>query len=349
MLLRRVDGGLLGARHLCGGSRHGCGQGGGSAHLADAVHSPSSPWISWTHGYYRKFIRGYGDIAAPLTQLLKRESFRWSSAAAAAFDALKNALTSASVLQLPDFDKSFVIDCDASGSGFGAVLHQGVGPLTFFSRAIAPHHAKLAAYERELIGLVKAVRHWRPYLWTRPFVVRIDHFSLKYLLDQRLSTTPQHTWVSKLFGYQLSVEFNPGRQNVAADALSRRHEDDVTVHSLSIHNFALLDEFRVEAAALPEVIAKRAELTAGTASPDWALVDDLVVRRDRLFLPTSASVWPMVLEHAHGMGHEGVQKTLHRLRASFTPGDNRLVRDFNHSCMVCQRNKTGHLHPTGLL
>jgi hypothetical protein len=57
------------------------------------------------------------------------------------------------------FRQVVVIDCDASGSGFGAVLHQGVGPLTFFSRAIAPHHAKLAAYERELIGLVKAVRH----------------------------------------------------------------------------------------------------------------------------------------------------------------------------------------------
>jgi hypothetical protein len=155
-----------------------------------------------------------------LTQLLKRESFRWSSAATAAFDALKNALTSAPVLQLPDFDKPFIIDCNASGSGFGAVLHQGAGPLAFFSRAIAPHHAKLAVYERELIGLVKAVRHWRPYLWTRPFVVRTDHFSLKYLLDQRLSTISQHAWVSKLFGYQFSVEFKPERQNVAADAVS---------------------------------------------------------------------------------------------------------------------------------
>jgi hypothetical protein len=136
---------------------------------------------------------------------------------------------------------------------------------------------------------------------------------------------------------------------MAADAPSRRHEDDVAVHTLSIPNFALLDEFRVEAAALPEMIAKHAELAAGTTGPDWALVDDLVVWRRRLFLPTSASVWPMVLEHAHGMGHEGVQKRLHRLHASFTSDDNRLVRDFIRSCAVCQRNKTGHLHPAGLL
>jgi hypothetical protein len=69
-----------------------------------------------------------------------------------------------------------------------------------------------------------------------------------------------------------------------------------------------------------------------------------------LWSDAAASVWPMVLEHAHGMGHEGVQKTLHRLCASFiTQGDNRLVRDFIRSCAVCQRNKTGHLHLVVLL
>jgi len=115
-------------------------------------------------GYYRRFINNYGVIAAPLTALLKREAFLWSSAATEAFDALKQALTTAPVLQLPDFDKPFIIDCDASGTGFGAVLHQGDGPIAFFSRSVAPQHAKLAAYERELIGLVQAVRHWRPYL-----------------------------------------------------------------------------------------------------------------------------------------------------------------------------------------
>ena len=70
------------------------------------------------------------------------------------FLALKRALTSAPLLQLPDFDKRFIVDCDASGAGFGAVLHQGDGAVAFFSRAVAPHHAKLPAYERELIGLV---------------------------------------------------------------------------------------------------------------------------------------------------------------------------------------------------
>jgi hypothetical protein len=151
-------------------------------------------------GYYRRFIKDFGKIAAPLNAMLKKEGFRWSDDAERAFRALQHALTTAPVLQLPAFDRDFIVECDASGSGVGAVLHQGAGPVAFFSRPIAPRHAKLAAYERELIGLVQAVRHWRPYLWGRPFVVRTDHRSLRFLLNQRLTTIPQHQWASKLLG-----------------------------------------------------------------------------------------------------------------------------------------------------
>jgi hypothetical protein len=80
-------------------------------------------------GYYRKFIQSCGELATPLTQLLKREALRWTPMASKAFDSLKAALTSAPVLQLPDFEKPFIVDCDASGSGFGVVLHQGGGQL----------------------------------------------------------------------------------------------------------------------------------------------------------------------------------------------------------------------------
>jgi hypothetical protein len=122
-------------------------------------------------GYYRKFIAGYGAVAEPLTALLKGSTFTWTPQADTQFLFLKKALMSAPLLQLPDFSKKFVVDSDASGTGFGAVLHQGEGPVAYFGRAVEPHHAKLPAYERELIGLVKAVRHWRPYLWGRSFTV----------------------------------------------------------------------------------------------------------------------------------------------------------------------------------
>ena len=74
-------------------------------------------------GYYRRFIQHFGSIAAPLTQLLHKNAFQWSDAATGAFDALKHALSTAPVLHLPDFSAPFVVDCDASGTGFGVVLN----------------------------------------------------------------------------------------------------------------------------------------------------------------------------------------------------------------------------------
>jgi hypothetical protein len=142
---------------------------------------------------------------------------------------------------LPDFTKPFDVDCDASGSGFGAILHEGCESITFFSRTMSPHHAKLAAYERELMDLVKAVCHWWSYLWTHPFIVRTDHYSLKYLLDQRQSTIPQHAWLCKLFGYQFSIVFKPEQLNAAADALSWCDEDTLAIHALSSPYFVFYD------------------------------------------------------------------------------------------------------------
>lgn len=300
-------------------------------------------------GYYRKFIKNYGVIAAPLTKLLKKESFGWSEEATHAFEALKVALTSAPVLQLLDFSKTFMVDCDASGTGVGAVLHQGERPIAFFSRAVPPHHAKLAAYERELIGLVKVVRHWRPYLWGREFTIRTDHYSLKFLLDQRLSTIPQHHWVSKLFGFDFTVVFRPGKQNAAADALSRR-DTGLSVYAISSPQFGLFDQMRAEVEKTPELSSLRNQIVSGQAEDGWSFVDGLLIYKGRIFLSASSALWHQLIADAHNTGHEGIQKTLHRLRATFhSPALSKLVREFVVGCAVCQRNKTEHLHPAGLL
>src|SRR5438128_1950580 len=113
--------------------------------------------------YYRKFIKQYNLIAKSLTKLLTKKGFLWTEEETSAFNQLKHALSSTDVLQLPDFTQPFIVECDASGVGFGAVLHQGTGAIAFFSRVMAPRHAKLATYEKELIGLVQTARHWRPY------------------------------------------------------------------------------------------------------------------------------------------------------------------------------------------
>jgi hypothetical protein len=99
-------------------------------------------------------------------------------------------------------------------------------------------------------------------LWGRHFRVRTDHYSLKILLDQRLSTVPQHQWISKLFGFDFSVEYRSGRLNTVADALSRRDVEKVALSSagaagaalyvLSSPSFALLDAVRAATATTAE-------------------------------------------------------------------------------------------------
>lgn len=106
-------------------------------------------------GYYRKFIRDYGIIAAPLTYLLKKTCFVWDETADNSFIALKKSLSESPILALPNFSKDFVVECDAWGSGIGAILQQEGHPIVFFSRKLADRHFKLAAYERELSGLLK--------------------------------------------------------------------------------------------------------------------------------------------------------------------------------------------------
>jgi hypothetical protein len=204
-----------------------------------------------------------------------------------------------------------------SGSGFGAVLHQSIGPIVFFSRAIAAHHAKLPAYECELIGLVKAVCHWRPYLWGRSFMIRTDHFSLKYILDQRLTTILQHMWVSKLFGYDFKVKYRQGKLNTIADALSCCHEEGATLNAISSPLFAAYDMLREELKANVEALQICEQVVDDTVPVGWAEVDGLLLFQGHVFVLNDSSLWPMILEHAHTMGHEGSEKTLHHLRASF--------------------------------
>jgi hypothetical protein len=164
---------------------------------------------------------------------------------------------------MPDFTKTFVVECDTSSHGFGAVLIQDGHPIAFFSRVVAPRHRDLAAYERELIGLVHAVRHWRPYLWGRRFLIKTDHYSLKYLLDQRLATIPQHHWVGKLLGFDFSVEYKPGMTNVVADALSRRDTEEGDLLALSVPQFDFIDRLRQAQLSDLALVALSGDIIAG--------------------------------------------------------------------------------------
>jgi len=101
---------------------------------------------------------------------------------------LKEALTTTSVLSLPNFNKQFCIECDAFGKGIRAILSQEKKPIAFFSKALADMSLAKSIYEKEFMALILAIQHWRPYLIGRRFTVCIDQKSLKYLLEQRITT-----------------------------------------------------------------------------------------------------------------------------------------------------------------
>jgi hypothetical protein len=173
--------------------------------------------------------------------------------------------------------------------------HQGGGPIAFFSRQITARHAKLAAYEHELIGLVQAVK--------------TDHYSLKSLLDQRLSTILQHRWVSKLIGFDFRVEYKPGSSNTVADALSRRDTGgDVQLVAVSAPFFTVFDDLRVETEEVESLRQLKEEVTAGRKGEAWKIVDGLITVGGKAYVAADSPCPPTILAAAHGMGHEGTEK-----------------------------------------
>ena len=119
-------------------------------------------------GYYRRFIKGYAIISKALIDLLKKEGFHWNAETEKAFLALKRDMTSAPVLALPDFEKQFIIETDASMYSIGAVLQQGRHPIAFISRKLGPRWQKLFSNEKELLAIVFAIQDGSSILWREP-------------------------------------------------------------------------------------------------------------------------------------------------------------------------------------
>jgi len=156
------------------------------------------------------------------------------------------------------------------------VLIQDGHLIAFFSRLMAPRHRALTAYERELIGLVHAIRHWRPYLWGRRFLVKTNHYSLKYLLDQRLATIPQHHWVGKLLAFDFTVDYKLGAANAVADALSRRDTEEGALLALSASRFNFIDRLRQAQQTDPALVGLREDISAGSRGAPWSVVDGMI-------------------------------------------------------------------------
>jgi hypothetical protein len=168
---------------------------------------------------------------------------------------------------------------------------------------------------------------------------------------------PQHQWVSKLFGFDFSVEYRPGHLNTVADALSHRDSevslelsDTAAAVAISRPSFTYIDDVRRATATAPNAALLQEHLRAGELTAHWCQDIGLLLHDHRIFIPDIGNLHHQALQLAHGAGHEGVQKNLHRLRLDFyISGDRMLVQDWVRTSAVCQRNKTDALRPTGLL
>jgi hypothetical protein len=184
-------------------------------------------------GYYRKFVKNYGKIVAPLIALLKKNSFTWTPAATQAFQTLKMAMCTTPVLALPDFTKTFVLECDASRKGIGVVLMQEGWPLAFNSKQLSEINLGKSIYEKEMLVILHVIDLWHPYLLGKHFQIKTDYQSLKYFLEQDISSSEQQKWVTKLFGYDYEIIYKKVKDNVVADALSQKYEYEGSLFSLS--------------------------------------------------------------------------------------------------------------------
>lgn len=303
-------------------------------------------------GYYRKFVAHYGIIAKPLSDMLKTNNFVWSPASEAAFATLKNALTTAPILALPDFSHPFVIETDASGTGIGAILQQHRHPIAYLSKSLSPKNQALSVYEKEMMAILYAVDKWRHYVLGQVFTILTDHKTLKHMLDQRITTPAQHHWLSKLLGYNYKVEYRVGNLNTVADALSR-----VELYSIQAFSNPIFDCLpKIDRACANDPEAQQVITALQQHLPTkkhFSWVHNRLLYKDKVFVPRTSD-WRLKLLHEfHSSlqaGHSGYLRTYLRISKNFAwPGMRKEVKSFVVACDQCQRQSYETIHPPGLL
>ncbi|KAK1561350.1 hypothetical protein QYE76_018190 [Lolium multiflorum] len=291
-------------------------------------------------GFYRRFVPNFSTIAAPLNDLTKKGVvFEWGAAQDHAFDELKRLLTSAPLLALPDFNKQFEIECDASGIGIGGVLMQEGRPIAYFSEKLSGAKLNYPIYDKELYALIRVLEVWQHYLWPKEFIIHSDHEALKYLKAQSTLHKRLAKWVEFIESFPYIIKHKKGKDNIVADALSRKNmlltQLDVKIPGLEI----LCDLY-----ATDHDFAEPYRLCAlGKAWEKYHIHDGFLFRANKLCVPES-SVRLLLLQESHAgglMGHFGREKTLLMLADHFYwPKMRRDVDRYVKRCITCNKSKS---------
>ncbi|XP_020702838.1 uncharacterized protein LOC110114328 [Dendrobium catenatum] len=171
--------------------------------------------------FYRRYIKDFSTVMAPITDYLNLKQYFWGDDQQVSFAAIKLALSTAPVLALPNFDKPFHVDADASSTGIGAVLSHENRAVEFFSEKLCPASQKWSVYEQELYAVVRAFKQWEPYLLHQEFILSSDHQALQFINSKKHINRMHAQWILFLQQFNFVLQHKAGAQNKVADAISR--------------------------------------------------------------------------------------------------------------------------------
>ena len=173
--------------------------------------------------FYRRFLKNFNSIIAPIFECLKKGRFHWGKEQESSFALIKEELSTTPVLVLPDFEKLFEVECDASGIGIRAVLSQDKRPIAFFSEKLCEARGKWATYDKEFYVVVRALKFWEHYLIAKYLILYTNHQALKYLsIDTQIRSDMHARWLAYIEKFSYKLVHKSGQQNRVADALSRQ-------------------------------------------------------------------------------------------------------------------------------
>ena len=242
--------------------------------------------------YYRRYIKGFSQFAAPLTNLTKKGAFTWTKVAQHTFEKMKTIMSSCPVLALPDFSQPFIVDCDALGEGLGAILMQNYHLIAFESLKLKDYEHSYSIYDKEMLAILHALIKFRQYLVGSRFKIKTYHNSLKYFLEQKELNERQQKWVSKVHAYDFEIEYVKGKNNVVADALSRRSAS-LSLMSISTdwRSLLLVDYSKNKFAC---------ELLDGQIQDDrYRVIDDIIYYKSRIYLVPESALKRKTIQASH--------------------------------------------------
>ncbi|GJZ09711.1 putative reverse transcriptase domain-containing protein [Tanacetum coccineum] len=262
-----------------------------------------------------------------LTQ--KNVKFNWSEKAEAAFQLLKQKLCSAPILALPEGSENFVVYCDASRKGLGAVLMQREKVIAYASRQLKIHEKNYTTHDLELGAVVFALKMWRHYLYGTKCVVFTDHKSLQHILDQKELNMRQRRWLELLSDYDCEIRYHPGKANVVADALSRKER----IKPLRVRALVMTISLNLPVQILEAQVEARKEENYGTEDL-CGMIKKLEPRADGTLCLNGRSWIPC----------RGNLKKLY-----WWPNMKAEIATYVSKCLTCAKVKAEYQKPSGLL